>query len=330
MVPWWQPMMLFVYGDDHLRVKERTEDFKAKFVAKYDPTGMNVDDITVRSGALPNVGEVLQAVQAAPFLSEKRLVIIRGLVDALKKTDAKPWIEGFLRTPESTVVVFSDDISATDFAKKELAKALAEVPDVHKYALAKLEGNELIIWAKERIVKLGMTITPTLLQEVFQRTKDDAWRIDAELEKLAAYANGEPVSMQMIDLLVRADAEADIFGFMDALSSPSAKKALDKLSSEREAGADSFQLYGMLLRQLRLLVQARGVIDLKPGATKQDLATAMGIHPFVAQKVLAEVKAWSEKDLVDTHALAMKLDKAMKSGIQPEISVDRLVSEWLV
>jgi len=323
-------MILFVYGDDHLRVKERTEDFKVKFLAKFDPAGMNVDDIAIRSGALPNVGEVLQAVQAAPFLAEKRLVIIRGLVDALKKTDAKAWVEGFLRTPESTVLLFSDDLSAAEFEKKELAKALAEAPDVHKYPLAKLEGQELISWAKERILKLGLVITPSLLQEIFQRTKDDAWRIDAELEKIAAYANGEAVTHEMIDLLVRADVEADIFAFMDALSSNSPKRALEKLENERESGADSFQLYGMLLRQMRLLVQARAVLKVKPDATKQDLATALKLHPFVAQKILAEVKSWSKSDLEQSHALALRLDKAMKSGTSPEISVDRLVSEWLI
>ncbi len=323
-------MILFVYGDDHLRVKERTEDFKVKFLAKFDPAGMNVDDIAIRSGALPNVGEVLQAVQAAPFLAEKRLVIIRGLVDALKKTDAKAWVEGFLRTPESTVLLFSDDLSAAEFEKKELAKALAEVPDMHKYPLAKLEGQELVSWAKERILKLGLVITPSLLQEIFQRTKDDAWRIDGELEKIAAYANGEAVTHEMIDLLVRADVEADIFAFMDALSSNSSKQALDKLQNERESGSDSFQLYGMLLRQLRLLLQARAVLEVKKDATKQDLATALKLHPFVAQKILAEVKGWSRHDLEETHALALKLDKAMKSGTNPEISVDRLVSEWLV
>ena len=323
-------MILFVYGDDHLRVKERTEDFKVKFLAKFDPAGMNVDDIAIRSGALPNVGEVLQAVQAAPFLAEKRLVIIRGLVDALKKTDAKAWVEGFLRTPESTVLLFSDDLSAAEFEKKELAKALAEVPDMHKYPLAKLEGQELVSWAKERILKLGLVITTSLLQEIFQRTKDDAWRIDGELEKIAAYANGEAVTHEMIDLLVRADVEADIFAFMDALSSNSSKQALDKLQNERESGSDSFQLYGMLLRQLRLLLQARAVLEVKKDATKQDLATALKLHPFVAQKILAEVKGWSRHDLEETHALALKLDKAMKSGTNPEISVDRLVSEWLV
>ncbi len=323
-------MMLFVYGDDHLRVKERTEDLKKKFLDKYDPTGMNVDDFVVKEGSLPDVGDILQATQAAPFLTEKRLVVIRGLVSALKKADAKSWTEGFLRTPSSTVILFSDELSQSDFDKKELAKALASVPDAHKYPLPKLEGAELIVWAKERVLRLGVIITPTLLQDIFQRTKNDAWRIDAELQKLAAYANGEPVTSAMVDLLVRSDSEADIFAFMDALASPSPLKALKKLENERASGSDDFQLYGMLMRQLRLLIQARAVLETKRDATKQDIANAVKIHPFVAQKVLQEVRDWSKEDLLRTHELALKLDKAMKSGIKPEISVDRLVSEWLV
>jgi DNA polymerase-3 subunit delta len=323
-------MFLFVYGDDHLRVKERTEDLKRKFLEKYDPTGMNVDDFVIREKAVPDVGDILQSTQAAPFLSEKRFVIIRGLIDVLTKADSKKWIEGLMRTPSSTVILFSDNLSAADFDKKELAKSLSASPEAHKYPLAKLEGAELVNWAKERVLKLGATISPTLLQEIFSRTKDNAWRIDAELQKLAAYANGEPISQSMIDLLVRPDTEADIFAFMDALSSPSTAKALKKLENERTSGSDDFQLYGMLLRQLRLLIQARAVVETKKDATKQDLATAMKIHPFVAQKILSEVKNWSKQDLKKTHELAVRLDKAMKSGIKPSISVDRFVSEWLV
>lgn len=321
-------MLIFLYGDDNLRVKERALDLKRKFLEKFDPAGMNVDEILVRDAA-PELGHVFQAVQAAPFLSEKRLVIIRGLLEALKKPESKKWIEGFTKTPASTVVVFADSLTSAEFEKKELWKALSTLPDVHKYPLPRLDGSELSTWAKERVLKHGLTITPTILEDIIARTNKDAWRIDAELQKLAAYANGDVVTLQMVDLLVRADVEADIFALMDALSA-SPSKALKKLTNEREAGADEFQLFGMLLRQLRLIIQVRAVIDVNARANKQDVATALGVHPFVAQKMLDEARGWSMVELKKVHVLAQKLDKSMKSGIKPEIAVDRLVSEWLV
>ncbi|MFA5945748.1 MAG: DNA polymerase III subunit delta [Patescibacteria group bacterium] len=323
-------MLLFVYGDDHLRVKERADDLKQKFLEKYDPTGMNVDEFVVGTKADLEPGPIMQAVQASPFLSEKRLVVIHNLVEAITKAESKPWIEGFTRTPESSVVIFLDDLAPEAFDKKELGKTLSTLPNVHTYPLPRLAGAELVAWARERVVKLGLVMAPSILDEILRRTKDDAWRTDAELHKLSAYAGKESVTMEMVDLLVRTDYEADIFGFMDALASPVPRKALEKLFAERKAGAEDFQLFGMLLRQVRLLLQARAVLDEKPTAQKQDIATSLSVHPFVAQKLLGEVRAWTMADLTKTHELAQKLDLGMKSGIKSDISVDRLVSEWLI
>lgn len=321
-------MLLFVYGGDQLRVKERAEDLKKKFLEKYDPAQMNTDDIVFKGDS--DIATILHVTQAAPFLSERRMVIVRGMVEALKKTEAKAWVEGLSRTPSSTVLVFVDTIDEPEFEKKELWKGLSGLQDVHRYPLKALQGAELLSWAKERVLKLGVVITPSLLQDLFTLTRENPWRIDAELQKLAAYARGEQVTSQMLNLLVRPDVEANIFGFMDALASGSGSKALPKLAEERESGTDEFQLFGMLSRQLRLLIQARAVLETKPSATKQDIATAIGAHPFVAQKLLSEVKKWSPEKLARTHQLAEDMDKGMKSGLPPRVAVDRFIAEWLV
>ncbi len=103
----------------------------------------------------------------------------------------------------------------------------------------------------------------------------------------------------------------------------------NQLAEERAAGADAFQLFGMLARQIRLLLQARAILDLNPKAQKQDLADGLSIHPFVAQKLLTEVRSWSAEKLESLHGLAFKLDKSMKTGLDPDISVDRLVTSFL-
>jgi DNA polymerase III subunit delta len=323
-------MIIFIYGDDALRVKERAEDMRLKFAEKFDPTGMNVDVFTLRESVEAIRGDVMGAAQASPFLSEKRMVVIQGLVSSLKKAESKPWVEGFSRVPSSTILIFADAVAASALEKSEIYKALKDTPDVHAYPLPQLEGSELTTWAMGRAKLHGANIAPAMLSVLLARTGSDSWRLDAELQKLAAYANGQPIDQKMITDLVRAESQADIFAFMDALSSGQPAKALAKLAEERGAGADEFQLFGMLLRQVRLLLQARDVIDRNPKAMKQDLADALFVHPFVAQKLLNEVRSWSAERLGTMHALAFKLDKAMKTGLAPNLAVDRLVAEFLM
>ena len=68
-------MLIFVYGDDTFRVQERVQELQLAFQRKFDPTGLNV--AFFGAGAKP--GEVLQAVQSLPFMSQKRMVVIRDL-----------------------------------------------------------------------------------------------------------------------------------------------------------------------------------------------------------------------------------------------------------
>ncbi len=322
-------MIIFIYGDDTLRVKERAEDMRQKFVEKFDPTGINVDEFVVRDGLESERGTVIGAAQASPFLSEKRMVVIRGLVSSVRKTESKLWVEGFSRVPSSTIVIFADAVAPATLEKSEIFKSLKDTPDVHVYPLPQLEGHELTAWVAARAKVHGAILLPAVLAALLARTGNDSWLIDAELQKLAAYANGVPIDQKMITELVRVESQEDIFGFMDALSSGQSSRALGKLAEEREAGTDEFQLFGMLLRQIRLLLQARDVVDSNSKAMKQDIADALSVHPFVAQKLLNEVRSWSPAKLESLHGLASKLDKSMKTGLAPDVSVDRLVTSFL-
>lgn len=258
------------------------------------------------------------------------MVIIRNLVSSLKKAESKPWLEGFSKVPSSTVLIFADSVTPAALEKSEIFKVLHDQPDVHTYSLPQLEGGELTSWSAARAKFHGVNISSSVLASLLARTGNDSWRIDAEPQKLGAYAAHEPVTPAMVTALVRVESDEDIFAFMDALASGQAVKTLQKLSEERAAGADAFQLFGMLARQIRLLLQARAILDLNPKAQKQDLADGLSIHPFVAQKLLTEVRSWSAEKLESLHGLAFKLDKSMKTGLDPDISVDRLVTSFLL
>ncbi len=321
-------MLILIYGSDALRVKERVADMKLKFKEKFDPTGMNLDDFSYENGQTER-GMVTGALQSSPFLAEKRMVVVRGLLSGLKKADAALWKEILLSVPSSTIAIFVEIVESAKFVKQEVYKIITAAPDVHVYPLLPLEGSAFSSWAAERTRLQGVVISPALLNKLAERVSYDTWRLDAELQKLAAYANGAGVNEAMIQDLVARDVEENIFAFLDALSAKGNAKALAKLSDERRAGTGEFQLFGMLVRQIRLLLEARDVMDSKAGVTKNELATALGLHPYVAQKILGEARSWQREQLLDLHALAFDLDKAAKSGLAPELAVDRLVAAIL-
>ena len=146
-------MIIFVYGDDGLRVKERVDEMRDKFLAKFDPSGMNVSNIVVRVEDDARPGAVFGAVQSVPFLAPKRLVIVRNLLVTVKKANMGVWVDGFSRTPESTIVLFAELAGREKVEKTALFGALKSFPDVHGYPVAALEPGALRSWPAARVVQ---------------------------------------------------------------------------------------------------------------------------------------------------------------------------------
>lgn len=323
-------MLLIVYGDDAFRVKERGREFVTKFVEKYDSTRMNVDEIVFSKKDDLDLPHVADIVTASPFLSDKRMIRVDGIFSFVTtKPDAEPWINAFSKIPLSSIVVLVDAAGTEKVEKIELFKRLSALPDVHLYPISPLAGSELRIWMQQRAKIYGAVLVPDVADFLVNRVGNDTWRLETEIAKLAAYAGDAPIDEEMIKTLVVSEYSEDIFGMIDAVSGGRPEFALQKLARERSAGAENFPLFGMFARQIRLLLQVKTLLEDRPSVGKQDIAMEFGIHPFVAQKILAEAKRHDFAKIKAWHALATELDVGMKRGVVPEIAVDRLVAALL-
>lgn len=323
-------MLLMVYGDDAFRVKERAREFVVKFIEKHDPAKLNVDEIVFGKKDDLNLPCVADAMTASPFLSRRRMVRIDGILSFVTtKPEAEPWVKVLSSIPESTIVVLVDAISIEKIEKTELFKQMSSHADVHRYAMPMLSGMELQLWVQQRAKIHGATLVPAIADELIRRVGNDTWRLEGEIAKLAAFAGDAPVDSAMIGAIVSSEYAEDMFGMIDAISGGRPAFALKKLAEERSAGADNFPLFGMLARQIRLLLQTKALLEDRPGIGRQDVASEFGIHPFVAQKVLAEAKRHDFWKIRAWHSLAAELDVAMKRGVPADIAVDRLVAALL-
>ena len=323
-------MLLMVYGDDAFRVKERAKEFVVKFIEKHDPTNLNVDEIVFGKKDDLDLPHVADAITASPFLSAKRMVRIDGILSFVTtKPEAEPWVAILSSIPESTIVVLVDTISTERIQKTELYKRLVGRENVHEYPMPMLSGSDLRLWLQQRAKIHGATLVPAITDALILRVGNDTWRLETEIAKLSAYAGDAPIDETMLHAVVSSEHSEDMFGMIDAIAGGRSEFALKKLAEERSAGADEFPLFGMLARQIRLLLQTKALLEDRPNAGKQDVANEFGIHPFVAQKVLAEAKRHDFSRICEWHRLASELDVAMKRGVSADIAVDRLVAALL-
>jgi DNA polymerase-3 subunit delta len=116
-----------------------------------------------------------------------------------------------------------------------------------------------------------------------------------------------------------------VFDFVDALSNGNGKSAQHLLHRLLET-EDPFTLWGMVVRQFRLLIQAREILDGR--GNKENVARALGVHPFVAEKTTSQAAHFSIESLEAIYHRLLKIDEGVKTGqVTLDLAMDTLVVE---
>ncbi len=321
-------MRIFVHGSQDYLVRNKVEDLKRAFVQKFDASGMNLAEFPLPRQKL-SISEVVTAVKSPPFLAERRMVVVEGILH-LKKTESEEWIDGLAKVPDDVILVFVDAIAASKATKHHFFKEIAHKDDPI-YVFEDLNSGALNVWARESAQKLKMSISPTLLTEICGLVGNDLSQLWLELHKLASYADGKEITKDMVTLFVHANFDDQMFALMDAVGAGQKSRALQLLDQQRLFGTADGQLFGMLMRQIRLLLAARLAIDESPTVSREILAKTLGIHPYVAQKTLQQAKNLTTEMLLQLHKQAMKDDQGLKTGrIGERLAVDGLVAGFLL
>jgi DNA polymerase-3 subunit delta len=120
-------------------------------------------------------------------------------------------------------------------------------------------------------------------------------------------------------------SQQSVFDFVDALSNGNGKSAQHLLHRLLET-EDPFALWGMVVRQFRLLIQAREILDGR--GDKDDVARALGVHPFVAEKTTGQASRFSIESLESIYRKLLRIDEGVKTGQSTlELAMDTLVVE---
>ena len=143
-------------------------------------------------------------------------------------------------------------------------------------------------------------------------------------DKLVAYAGGRPIDERDIEMLVSDEQVADMFGFVDAIGARDGAAALRILRGVLGRGEQPLIVLTMIARQTRLLIQAKENDRLSPA----DLAQALGLHPFVAEKLSRQARNFNIAQLERAHIAVMETDLAIKTGrMEDVVALDVLVAE---
>lgn len=323
-------MFYVFHGEDEFSRAEALAEMKAKMG---DPS-MTSLNTTVFDGRKITLAELIHACDAVPFLGERRLVIVEGLLTRLEPPkrgkitqEARAFIEGLQeylrRLPESTRLVFLEPRS---LAKDNPILKLAQ-KEKRGYAkeFKPPRRGELNWWITQRVKSKGGDILPSAVTELAAFVGNDLRLLDQEIEKLITYVGGgRPITEKDVRLLVSYAQEANIFQMVDALGHRNRRRALTLLHELLDGGQPPAYLLAMITRQFRILMQIKELSQ--GGASKEEIRARLGLHPFVVDKGLEQARNFSTSQLEAIYRRLLETDTAIKTGrTEPTLALDLLI-----
>lgn len=317
------PRFYILYGNDEFSRSEAVADLRRRMGERGELNTVHLD------GRAVTLDELRQACETVPFLADRRLVLVTGLLTRLARGRERGLLEGVLRLiqhlPETTRLVFLED---------------GDLPDDHpvlKLAAGREEGfvrrfeppspEALPGWVRQRARHHGGEMTPDAAERLAQTIGPDNLRLlDQESAKLVIYARpGRAVTADDVAQLVPYVQQVVVFDLVDALGQREGKRAALLLHRLLDAGENPMGLLAMIARQFRLIMMAKDLSGREEN--KASIARLLGIHPYVARKVLAQSAHFTLAQLERVYRYLLDLDLAIKSGdLTPEAALDLLVA----
>lgn len=323
--------LAYFWGDDDLALGRAVDGLAA---ALAEEGGAPLERWALRgeiAGATAALADIHERIATPVMFGGGTLAVVSN-VGALMRTtigrDAMLAAVGLLAPGNGLVIVDETKSGVKGPSQKRLSDAIkAAGGTIRDFRSPK--GGGLAGWIERQARERGMQLGPGAAREIAERVggfvqENDADRrfqtrnASMELDKLALYREGNPVSIDDVRALVPEAVPGTIWGFVDAVGERKTGKALTLLERLLATTAEPV-LVVVLHRRVRELLELGD--RLSSGANLPTAAKAMGINSdYRATTLAVQARAWTTDELAEALGGLVDLDALVKGA--PGTSAD--------
>lgn len=281
------------------------KQYKDRFVKAMLPEGDTMN-YAYYEGKSTNPKEVIDLAETMPFFAERRLIVLENT--GFFKNAAPEFAEYLREMPNTTNMIFIE----SEIDKR--GKMYKSVKDKGRIVeLARQDEKTLVRWIMGMAKKENLMMSEAAVRYFLGKVGNDMENIQKELEKLFCYCmNHTEITVADIDEICTTQITNHIFDMVDAVANKEQKKALDFYYDLLALKEPPMRILYLLTRQFRILLEVKELDRL--GFGQKELASRVGIMPFLVGKYRAQAKSFSAKELRRIVEAGVITEENVKTG----------------
>ena len=258
--------------------------------------------------------EIVEALSTSSLLGGSRLVVIKNAHELTK--DQSEAIAPFVEQPppDAVLVLVAGGKTKLDAVVKKHGKFVG---------LDAPRGRRLVGWLRERARTKDLRLDDRAAWSLIDSAGSELRDLDAALEQLATgLGSGATVTQAAVREAFPRHADERIFAFTDAVGERKLGGAMTALRRLLDQGDEPLMIFGALTGHVRRLLRARRYAD---GGARA-VGDALGMPEWRAEKMLRQVRAYREDELIDALDILARTDVEMKGDFpSPDAALERAV-----
>lgn len=318
------PLYVLYGEEDFLR------DIYVKRIIECVPDGGFPEFNHIRlSGADVPFSEYDDAWESFPMMTDKKLIHIKdsGIFSSKRNTGGAGteekkefWSEKLARISDDTVVIFDESsVDKRSALYKAAIKAGTAVEFNH------LSDADLVTWVVKQCLNAKKRMSKENAYYLVTLCDPGLGNINNELKKLLDFCD-EEIYKSDIDRVVSKSMQVIVFELTDAIMTGNVNKAFSTLNGLKTVKESAFNVMYLMLSSFEKMLRAK-VMEY---ASQGEIASELGVAPFVARKYIESARGFSEDSLVWMVRRVAELDLAIKEGRVDEwTALEQYVTECI-
>lgn len=255
-----------------------------------------------------------ESVESLPFLTTRKLVILRGpSKQKLFTENIGSILEAVAETTDLIIVEPKLDKRSVYY------KTLRQQTDFRDFP--ELDGQNVAKWVTTYTKEQGRTITAADARFLVDRVGVNQRLLQSEIDKLAYISPN--ITRQTIEALTEPTPQSTVFELLDAAFSGNPARALELYREQRALKVEPLAIMAMLVWQMHIIT----VVKAAGTQGSDEIARAAKLSPFVVRKTQQITRKLTSKQIKTLVRDLLALDIRLKTTA---IDTDEAVEHYLL